>query len=130
MKHIVTLIPGDGTGPEITSATKKVVEATGVEIEWDTVYAGAEVYEKEGTVLPDNVIGSIKKHRVGLKGPITTPVGTGFRSVNVAMRKMFDLYACVRPCKSYRGVRSRYEKIDLVLAGLDIVTMNILKFLI
>jgi isocitrate dehydrogenase (NAD+) len=115
MKHIVTLIPGDGTGPEITRATKKVVESTGVEIEWDTVYAGAEVYEKEGTVLPDNVIKSIKKHRVGLKGPITTPVGTGFRSVNVAMRKMFDLYACVRPCKSYRGVRSRYENIDLVV---------------
>ena len=115
MKHIVTLIPGDGTGPEITDATKKVVEATGVEIEWETVNAGAEVYETEGTVLPENVIKSLKKHRVGLKGPITTPVGTGFRSVNVAMRKMFDLYACVRPCKSYTGVRSRYENIDLVV---------------
>ena len=115
MNHIVTLIPGDGTGPEITEATMKVVEATGVKIQWDIVYAGAEVYEKEGTVLPDSVIDSIKKNRVGLKGPITTPVGTGFRSVNVSMRKMFDLYACVRPCKSYRGVRSRYENIDLVV---------------
>ncbi len=115
MKHIVTLIPGDGTGPEITEATKRVVEATGVEIQWDIVYAGAEVYEKEGTVLPESVIASIRKNRVGLKGPITTPVGTGFRSVNVSMRKMFDLYACVRPCKSYRGVRSRYENIDLVV---------------
>jgi len=115
MKHKITLIPGDGTGPEITEATKRVVEATGTDIDWDIVYAGAEVYEKEGTVLPENVISSIKKNRVGLKGPITTPVGTGFRSVNVAMRKMFGLYACVRPCKSYRGVRSRYDNIDLVI---------------
>jgi len=115
MKHVITLIPGDGTGPEISAATVKVVEATGVNIEWDIVNAGAEVYEKEGTVLPDNVIESLKKNKVGLKGPITTPVGTGFRSVNVAMRKLFNLYACVRPCKSYKGVRSRYENIDLVI---------------
>lgn len=115
MKHVITLIPGDGTGPEISAATVKVVEATGVNIEWDIVNAGAEVYEKEGTVLPDNVIESLKKNKVGLKGPITTPIGTGFRSVNVAMRKLFNLYACVRPCKSYKGVRSRYENIDLVI---------------
>ena len=115
MKHVITLIPGDGTGPEISAATVRVVEATGVNIEWDIVNAGAEVYEKEGTVLPDNVIESLKKNKVGLKGPITTPVGTGFRSVNVAMRKLFNLYACVRPCKSYKGVRSRYENIDLVI---------------
>jgi len=115
MKHLITLIPGDGTGPEISAATVKVVEATGVNIEWDIVNAGAEVYEKEGTVLPDNVIESLKKNKVGLKGPITTPIGTGFRSVNVAMRKLFNLYACVRPCKSYKGVRSRYENIDLVI---------------
>ncbi len=115
MKHKVTLIPGDGTGPEITEATKRVVEATGVDIEWHIVNAGAEVYESEGNVLPENVIESLKKDRVGIKGPITTPVGTGFRSVNVAMRKLFDLYACVRPCKSYKGVRSRYEDIDLVI---------------
>jgi isocitrate dehydrogenase (NAD+) len=115
MKHKITLIPGDGTGPEITEATIRAVEATGVKIEWDVVQAGAEVYEKSGTVLPDYVIESLKKNKVGLKGPITTPVGTGFRSVNVAMRKLFNLYACVRPCKSYKGVRSRFENIDLVI---------------
>jgi len=115
MKHKITLIPGDGIGPEITEATKKVVESTGVDIEWDIVNAGADVYEKEGTVLPDRVIESLKNNKVGLKGPITTPIGTGFRSVNVAMRKLFDLYACVRPCKSYIGVKSRYKDIDLVV---------------
>ncbi|MHB1346735.1 MAG: isocitrate/isopropylmalate dehydrogenase family protein [Candidatus Humimicrobiaceae bacterium] len=115
MKHIITLIPGDGTGPEISDATVKVVEATGVDIEWDVKNAGADVYEKEGTVLPENVIDSLKKNKVGIKGPITTPVGTGFRSVNVAMRKIFNLYACVRPCKSYPGVKSRYENLDIVI---------------
>jgi isocitrate dehydrogenase (NAD+) len=115
MKHSITLIPGDGIGPEITRAMVKVVEATGADIKWDTVNAGAEVYEKEGTVLPESVISSIKKNKVGIKGPITTPVGVGFRSVNVAMRKLFNLYACVRPCKSYAGVRSRYDDIDLVI---------------
>jgi len=115
MKHIVTLIPGDGTGPEICAATVKVVEATGVDIEWDVNNAGAEVYEKEGCVLPEKVLDSLKKNKVGIKGPITTPVGTGFRSVNVAIRKIFNLYACVRPCKSYKGVKSRYENLDLVI---------------
>jgi isocitrate dehydrogenase (NAD+) len=115
MKHIITLIPGDGTGPEISAATVKVVEATGIDIEWEVKNAGADVYEKEGTVLPENVIDSLKKNKVGIKGPITTPVGTGFRSVNVAMRKIFNLYACVRPCKSYPGVKSRYENLDLVI---------------
>jgi isocitrate dehydrogenase (NAD+) len=115
MKHIITLIPGDGTGPEISEATVKVVEATGIDIEWDVKNAGADVYEKEGTVLPENVIDSLKKNKVGIKGPITTPVGTGFRSVNVAMRKIFNLYACVRPCKSYPGVKSRYENLDIVI---------------
>ncbi|MDY0028239.1 MAG: isocitrate/isopropylmalate dehydrogenase family protein [Candidatus Humimicrobiaceae bacterium] len=115
MKHKITLIPGDGTGPEITEATVKVVEATGVDIKWDVVNAGAEVYEKEGTVLPDRVIESLKRNKVGIKGPITTPVGTGFRSVNVAMRQLFNLYACVRPCKSYAGVKSRYTGIDIVI---------------
>jgi isocitrate dehydrogenase (NAD+) len=115
MKHIITLIPGDGTGPEISDATVKVVEATGIDIEWDVKNAGADVYEKEGTVLPENVIDSLRKNKVGIKGPITTPVGTGFRSVNVAMRKIFNLYACVRPCKSYQGVKSRYENLDLVI---------------
>ncbi|HEY5501064.1 MAG TPA: isocitrate/isopropylmalate family dehydrogenase, partial [Candidatus Humimicrobiaceae bacterium] len=115
MKHIITLIPGDGTGPEISDATVKVVEATGIDIEWDVKNAGADVYEKEGTVLPENVIDSLKKNKVGIKGPITTPIGTGFRSVNVAMRKIFNLYACVRPCKSYPGVKSRYKNLDLVI---------------
>jgi isocitrate dehydrogenase (NAD+) len=115
MRHIITLIPGDGIGPEITDATVKVVEATGVDIKWDIVNAGADVYEKEGMVLPDRVIDSLKKNKVGIKGPITTPVGTSFRSVNVAMRKLFNLYACVRPCKSYQGVKSRYNNIDLVI---------------
>lgn len=115
MKHVITLIPGDGTGPEISEATVRVVEATGVDIHWDVVNAGAEVYEKEGTVLPDKVLDSLRKNKVGIKGPITTPVGTGFRSVNVAMRKIFDLYACLRPCKSYPGVKSRYENLDLII---------------
>ncbi len=115
MRHKITLIPGDGIGPEITEATVKVIEATGAEIEWDTVNAGAEVYEKEGTVLPQRVIDSFKNNKVGIKGPITTPVGTGFRSVNVAMRKMFNLYACLRPCKSYEGVRSKHKDIDLIV---------------
>lgn len=115
MRHKITLIPGDGIGPEITEATVKVVEATGANIEWDVVNAGADVYEKEGKVLPDRVIESLKKNKIGIKGPITTPVGTGFRSVNVAMRKLFNLYACVRPCKSYPGVKSRYKDIDIVI---------------
>jgi isocitrate dehydrogenase (NAD+) len=115
MAYRITLIPGDGTGPEITEATVKVVEATGVEIEWDLQNAGADVYEDEGTVLPDRVLASLMKNKIGIKGPITTPVGTGFRSVNVALRKHFDLYACIRPCKSFVGVRSNYEDIDLVV---------------
>ena len=115
MKHIITLIPGDGTGPEISEATVRVVEATGIDVEWDVVNAGAEVYEKEGTVLPDKVLDSLRKNKIGIKGPITTPVGTGFRSVNVAMRKIFDLYACLRPCKSYQGVKSRYKDLDLII---------------
>ncbi len=115
MKYKITLIPGDGIGPEITDATVKVVEATGVNIEWDVVNAGADVYEIEGTVLPDRVVKSLRENKVGIKGPITTPVGTGFRSVNVAIRKLFNLYACVRPCKSYEGVRSRYSGINLVV---------------
>ncbi len=113
--HNVTLIPGDGTGPEITAVVQKILEATGVKIAWDVVEAGADVVEKYGTPLPDNVLASIRKNKVALKGPLTTPIGTGFRSVNVALRKELDLFACLRPCKSYAGVRSRYEKIDLVL---------------
>jgi len=115
LKHKITLIPGDGTGPEITEATRRCIEATGVNIEWEVVHAGIEVMEKDGTPLPDNVLDSIRKNRVALKGPITTPVGTGFRSVNVALRQSLDLFACLRPCKLYPGVRSRYDKVDLVI---------------
>jgi isocitrate dehydrogenase (NAD+) len=110
----VTFIPGDGTGPEIADATKRVLDATGVDFEWDVQEAGVDIMETAGTPLPGSVIESIKKNKIAIKGPITTPVGTGFRSVNVALRKALDLYACVRPCKSYKGVRSRFEDIDLV----------------
>jgi isocitrate dehydrogenase (NAD+) len=102
-------------GPEITEATKRVLEATGVKFNWELAYAGAEVMEKYGTPLPDSVLASIKKNRVAIKGPVTTPVGTGFRSVNVALRKALDLYACVRPCKTYPGVPSPYKDVDIVI---------------
>ncbi len=115
MAHKVTFIPGDGTGPEIMDTVKRVVNATGVEIDWETVEAGIDVMNKYGTPLPANVLESIRKNKVAIKGPITTPIGTGFRSVNVAIRKELDLYACLRPCKSYPGVRSKYENIDLVI---------------
>ncbi|MFP5451356.1 MAG: isocitrate/isopropylmalate dehydrogenase family protein, partial [Thermoleophilia bacterium] len=115
MAHRVTFIPGDGTGPEIAEATKRVLDATGVGFEWDVQEAGVDIMETAGTPLPDSVIESIKDTKVAIKGPITTPVGHGFRSVNVALRKALDLYACVRPCKSYPGVRSKYEDIDLVI---------------
>ena len=116
MAHAVTLIPGDGIGPELTEATRRVLESTGVEFDWDVQEAGADVMDQYGgNPLPDHVLESILRNRVGLKGPITTPVGTGFRSVNVALRKTLDLYGQVRPCKSYRGVRSRYEDVDVVV---------------
>ena len=111
----VTLIKGDGVGPEIAAVTVECVRATGAEIEWVEVEAGAEVMEREGTPLPDKVLDSIRDTKVALKAPITTPVGSGFRSVNVAIRQALDLYACVRPAKSYPGVRSRYEGIDLIV---------------
>jgi isocitrate dehydrogenase (NAD+) len=116
MPHLVTLIPGDGTGPELTEATRRVLEATGVELDWDLQEAGADVMDRYGgNPLPDHVLESIKRTGVALKGPITTPVGGGFRSVNVALRTGLDLYGQVRPCKSYPGVRSRYEDVDLVI---------------
>ena len=116
MAHRVTLIPGDGTGPEIAEATQRVLEASGAELEWDIQHAGADVMDEYGgNPLPDHVLDSIKQNGVALKGPITTPVGVGFRSVNVALRKTLDLYGQVRPCKSYPGVRSRYEGVDLVV---------------
>ena len=111
----VTLIPGDGVCPELAEAARLCLEATGVKFEWDIQTAGVDVMEAEGTPLPDRVIESIRKNKIAIKAPITTPVGTGFRSVNVALRKELDLYACLRPCKSYEGVRSRYKNIDLVI---------------
>jgi isocitrate dehydrogenase (NAD+) len=115
MPYDVTLIPGDGTGPEITEATRRVLEATGVQFKWHVHQAGLSVLEKTGTVLPNEVIESIRKTKIGLKGPITTPVGKGFRSANVALRKSLDLYANLRPAKSFAGLRSRYENIDLII---------------
>jgi isocitrate dehydrogenase (NAD+) len=114
--HCVTLIPGDGIGPELTEATRRVLESTGVELEWDVQEAGADVMDQYGgNPLPDHVLESIGRNGVALKGPITTPVGGGFRSVNVTLRKTLDLFGQVRPCKSYRGVRSRYEDVDLII---------------
>src|SRR3954447_16009223 len=114
--HEVTLIPGDGTGPELTEATRRVLEATGVEFDWDVQEAGADVMDKHGgNPLPDHVLESIRRNGTALKGPITTPVGGGFRSVNVGLRKSLDLFGQIRPCKSYPGVRTRFENVDLVI---------------
>ena len=115
MAHRVTFIPGDGVGPELSEATRRVLEGTGVQFDWDVQEAGAEVIDRYGTPLPTQVLDSIRSNGVAIKGPLTTPIGTGFRSVNVALRKELDLYACLRPCKTYPGVRSRYEDIDLVV---------------
>jgi len=114
-RHKITLIPGDGTGPELASAARRCVDALGLAVEWETVEAGECAIEKYNTPLPPHVLESIRKNKVALNGPITTPVGRGFRSVNVELRKALDLYACLRPCKSYKGVRSRYSDIDLVI---------------
>src|SRR6201995_4802579 len=113
MAHRVTLIPGDGTGPELTEATRRVLEATGVGFDWDVQEAGVDVMETAGTPLPETTPDSVKRNKVALKGPITTPIGTGFRSVNVALRHELGLYACLRPCKTFEGVRSRYDNVDL-----------------
>jgi isocitrate dehydrogenase (NAD+) len=113
--HIVTFIPGDGIGPEISEATKRVIEAAGVDIRWEIHEAGQDVFEKQGTPLPQSVLDSIKKNRVALKGPITTPIGTGFRSVNVTLRQTLDLYCCLRPCKTFKGARTRYGNVDLII---------------
>ncbi|MBN2204600.1 MAG: isocitrate/isopropylmalate dehydrogenase family protein [Thermoleophilia bacterium] len=115
MAHRVTLIPGDGTGPELAQALETVIAATGVDIEWDRQDAGLDVMADYGTPLPEHVLASVRRNRVAIKGPITTPVGTGFRSVNVALRKELDLYACLRPAQSLEGVRSRYHDVDLVI---------------
>jgi isocitrate dehydrogenase (NAD+) len=114
--HRVVLIPGDGTGPELTEATRRALEATGVEFDWDVREAGADVMAQYGgNPLPPEVLEAIRDAGVALKGPITTPIGGGFRSVNVALRKELDMYAQVRPCKSYPGVRSRFQDVDLII---------------
>ena len=115
MPHRVTLIPGDGIGPEIAAATRRVLEATGIGFVWDVVDAGEGVMAEYGTPLPDHVLDSIRRDRVALKGPITTPVGEGFRSVNVALRQALGLYANVRPARSMKGLDTRYENVDLVI---------------
>src|SRR5215210_1412079 len=115
MPQNVTFIPGDGTGPEIAEATKRVLEGTGVEFAWDQQEAGIDVYESGGKPLPDETLQSIRDNGVAIKGPTTTPVGTGFRSVNVALRKELDLYSCQRPCKAYEGVRTRFPGVDFVI---------------
>ncbi|HEX9861202.1 MAG TPA: isocitrate/isopropylmalate dehydrogenase family protein [Nitrospirota bacterium] len=115
MAYDVTFMPGDGVGPEVSEATRRVLEATGVKFNWDVQEAGIDVFKKEGTPLPDRVVDSLKRTKVGIKGPITTPVGTGFRSVNVTLRQTLDLYCCLRPCKTYPGVRTRFDNIDIVI---------------
>jgi isocitrate dehydrogenase (NAD+) len=115
MAYRITLIPGDGTGPELVEATRRVLDATGVQFDWDIQEAGADVMDKYGTPLPEAVLDSIRENRVALKGPITTPIGTGFRSVNVAIRKILDLYANVRPARSMEGIPVCHEGLDLVV---------------
>jgi isocitrate dehydrogenase (NAD+) len=115
MAHRVTFIPGDGTGPELAEATRRVLEATGVEFEWDRREAGIDEYEAHGNPFPDETLQSIRDNGVGIKGPTTTPVGSGFRSVNVLLRKELDLYSCIRPCKAYEGVRTRFPETDIVI---------------
>ncbi len=115
MVHNITLIPGDGIGPEVSQATRRVLDASGARFKWDVVYAGAEAEEEFGALLPEATLASIRKNRVAIKGPVTTPVGSGFRSINVALRKKLDLYACLRPCKIYPGAPTRFTDVDIVV---------------
>jgi isocitrate dehydrogenase (NAD+) len=114
-KHTITLIPGDGIGPEVSAAVVRIIEATGVEIAWETHYAGAQALEKFGDTLPAELLDSIRRNKVALKGPITTPVGKGFTSVNVGLRKALDLYANLRPVRALPNVPSRYPELNLVV---------------
>jgi isocitrate dehydrogenase (NAD+) len=132
MAHTITLIPGDGIGPEVAEAAQRVLAASGVAIDWEIQHAGAAVAEKRGTTLPDEVLASIRKNRVALKGPIGTPIGKGFRSVNVTLRQALDLYANVRPVRSLPGIEPRFEGTDIVIirentedlyAGLELMIM-------
>ena len=111
----VTLIPGDGTGPELTSAMRRVVDASGAKLQWEVADAGEEAAAKHGTPLPQATLDSIRRNRVAIKGPISTPIGSGYRSINVALRKEFDLYAGIRPCKSIPGIPSKFADVDLVI---------------
>ena len=113
--HEITLIPGDGIGPEVAEAAVDIIEASGAKILWEKVNAGKKVFEETGNLVPDSVYKSIEKNKVVLKGPITTPIGSGFRSINVALRKKYDLYANIRPIKSMKGLESRYEDVDLII---------------
>ena len=115
MQHKVTFIPGDGIGPEVAEATRRVLEATGVKFQWDTVIIGRQAQDKFDTPLPDQALQSIRKNKVALKGPVTTPIGTGFRSVNVALRQTLDLYACLRPYKVYPGIKTPFKGVDIVV---------------
>ena len=119
MAHEVTLITGDGTGPELAEAARKCIDATGVSINWDVKEAGVDVMETRGTPIPDETIESVRRTKCALKAPITTPVGTGFRSINVYLRQELGLFACIRPCKHYRGVRSFFSEV-----GVDIVVVR------
>ncbi len=114
-KYNITLIPGDGIGPEVSDAARRCIEATGLDVSWDIQEAGTTVMEKEGTPLPERVLESIKENKIAIKGPVVTPVGEGFRSVNVALRQKLELYACLRPCKSYPGTKAPAESVDLVV---------------
>jgi isocitrate dehydrogenase (NAD+) len=115
MAHTVTLIPGDGIGPEISECTKRIIEASGAKIVWEEVQAGAALADATGTPIPEDVLDSIRKNRIALKGPIGTPIGTGFRSVNVTLRKALNLYACVRPIRSVPGISKRYPNVDFII---------------
>ncbi len=115
VKHRVTFIPGDGIGPEVAEATRRVLEAMGVKFQWDTVIIGSQAQDKFGTPLPESALQSIRKNKVALKGPVTTPIGTGFRSVNVALRQTLDLYACLRPYRVYPGMNTPFKDVDIVV---------------
>src|SRR5262249_368198 len=115
MKHKITLIPGDGIGPEVTAGTLKVIEAAGLDVEWETINAGADAFERHGKYLPDELLSSIQRTRVAIKGPISTPIGKGFSSINVALRKALTLYANFRPIKTLRGVKTRFDDVDIIV---------------
>ena len=115
VKHRVTFIPGDGIGPEVAEATRRVLEATGIKFQWDAVIVGSQAQDKFATPLPDQVLESIKKNKVALKGPVTTPIGAGFRSVNVALRQALDLYVCLRPYKVYPGIETPFKGVDIIV---------------